>query len=834
MYSPPRVTRMVEKMGLRSGWALDLTTHNEDGRAWNFDHLEMRNRAVRRLLKDKPTLLIGSPMCTAFSQMNNANYPRMDPIEVEKRKQYGRKHFEFCSKLYDMQWNEGRYFLHEHPAGASSWNEPCMVKLLQKHGVTRVNGDQCQYGLTTTTPKGITGPARKAIGFMTNSPCIAKQLNKQCPNRVCWWTHEHIQFEGGRTKRAQIYPPELCKAICNGLSEQLQADRDGQFLLAKVEATTTTPSGDLRKAADELKKSYRTVEEDLSEQLEEAWDDVSGAQLNPKAARAARNEEIEYIHKMKLYSKVPTSLCYQRTQKAPISIRWIDVNKGDTERPNYRSRLVAREINTYKRNDLFAATPPLEALKLLLSMAASGNKGEVVMTNDVSRAFFYAKAKREVFVQLPDEDRQPGEEGFCGRLNYSMYGTRDAAMNWQEEYSRTLIENGFIQGIAAPCVFHHETRGIRTLVHGDDYVSVGKPQQLQWMKEMLEQHYKIKTQVLGPGENEVKELKIFNRIISWDGNRGITYEADPRHVEIMVEQLKFGDAKIVTTPGTRDEGKNQEDNEAKLSREEASQYRALVARCNYLGPDRPDIAYVVKELARGMAEPTRGNWMQLKRLGRYLKGKPRVQQLFSWQTTPTVLKTYSDADRAGCKATRKSTTGGCMMLGQHCLKGWSRTQSLVALSSGESELYATLKVAAESLGMLSMMKDLGWTVKGEIWGDASAALGIIHRRGLGKTRHIDTGLLWVQQTAAQKRLSFNKVLGKANPADLYTKHFDESTTVRHTEALAHNFTTGRATEAPKLHLLQTLEYNVWKDVMTISDALNSNKSMSRFGRQQAS
>ena len=65
---------------------------------------------------------------------------------------------------------------------------------------------------------------------------------------------------------------------------------------------------------------------------------------------------------MQLYEKVPIKTCFEETGKAPITVRWIDINKGDQENPNYRSRLVAREINTYKRDDLFAATPPLEAL----------------------------------------------------------------------------------------------------------------------------------------------------------------------------------------------------------------------------------------------------------------------------------------------------------------------------------------------------------------------------------------------------------------------------------------------------------------------------------------
>ena len=110
VYSPPRVTQMAESLGLRAGWALDLTTTDERGRPWNFDQLEMRNKAVHKLLKDEPTLLIGSPMCTAFSTMNNINYPKMDSWVVQRRKAYGLKHLEFCSKLYDLQSRVGFIF----------------------------------------------------------------------------------------------------------------------------------------------------------------------------------------------------------------------------------------------------------------------------------------------------------------------------------------------------------------------------------------------------------------------------------------------------------------------------------------------------------------------------------------------------------------------------------------------------------------------------------------------------------------------------------------------------------------------------------------------------
>merc|ERR1712218_164332 len=103
---------------------------------------------------------------------------------------------------------------------------------------------------------------------------------------------------------------------------------------------------------------------------------------------------MEYVHKMRLYDKVPIKECRRITGKMPITVRWIDINKGDADSPNYRSRIVAREINTHKRDDLFAATPRLEAVKLILPMTASANKGEVIMVNDISRAFFHAKVER--------------------------------------------------------------------------------------------------------------------------------------------------------------------------------------------------------------------------------------------------------------------------------------------------------------------------------------------------------------------------------------------------------------------------------------------------------
>ena len=301
--SPPRVAQMARRMGLKAGWSLDLTTCDSDGKAWDFNDVNMRNRAVRKVLTDEPLLLIGSFMCTAFSSMNRINYSRMSDEEVKQRVEHGRKHSKFCSQLYTMQWKAGRYFLHEHFECASPWEEQCIKDLLRKDGVMRVDADQCMYGLKSYDGER-TGPARKGTGFLTNSVCIADQLRRRCPNRKGQQVHRHVILENGRTRAAQVYPDGLCKAICQGFKAQIQMDQKGQFLLMNVSVEVGESSQDLLKSAEKIKRKYRIVEEENDDQIETAWDDVSGAEFDPQMVKNARKEEIEYVRKMHFYDKV--------------------------------------------------------------------------------------------------------------------------------------------------------------------------------------------------------------------------------------------------------------------------------------------------------------------------------------------------------------------------------------------------------------------------------------------------------------------------------------------------------------------------------------------------
>ena len=132
-----------------------------------------------------------------------------------------------------------------------------------------------------------------------------------------------------------------------------------------------------------------------------------------------------------------------------------------------------------------------------------------------------------------------------------------------------------------------------------------------------------------------------------------------------------------------------------------------------------------------------------------------------------------DSDWAGAIHTRKSTSGGIIMLGKHCVRTWSTTQSSPALSSCEAEYYALVDGASRALGVQAAAKELGIVAEDmtiEMATDSSAAKSYASRRGAGRVRHIEVRQLWLQQAVADGRFHLVKVLGTQNPADILTKY----------------------------------------------------------------
>ena len=137
----------------------------------------------------------------------------------------------------------------------------------------------------------------------------------------------------------------------------------------------------------------------------------------------------------------------------------------------------------------------------------------------------------------------------------------------------------------------------------------------------------------------------------------------------------------------------------------------------------------------------------MKRVGRYLIEKPRLVWRFAWQAPVQVIEVFADANFAGCKAIRKSTSGGALMIGSHCIKTWSKTQACVTLSSAESELLGAVRAGVEALGMQSLVQDLGTEMRMCIHMDALAALGVIQRKGVGMPPLSSSFLAWLAAIA---------------------------------------------------------------------------------------
>ena len=376
--------------------------------------------------------------------------------------------------------------------------------------------------------------------------------------------------------------------------------------------------------------------------------------------------------------------------------------------------------------------------------------------------------------------------------------TQDASHVWQEDYSNHLKRKHFHQGQAWTSVFRHDELDIKLLVHGDDFMVLADQEGQEYMHQVLKEKYEYKRDgEIGKGSR--KHLTILNRIVTYEQNTGrATYEANPRHAEMIIRQLNLQNAKSVTTPA---EKKKSSEVLASVglppvTAEQTTLYRSLAMRAQFLAQDRADLSEAVKSLTRKMKAPNESDMKDLKRLGRYLVG--RVVNVYHPQRPTNVIKVHADSDHAGCVLTRRSTTGYTISIGTHCVKHGSNLQSTIALSSGEREFYALTRGAALGLNLKSLMADWGQKYDLIVLSDSSAARGTAARRGLGKLRHVQTRYLWVQERVTNNDLTVKCVNTKQNLADLCAKPVRRETCEKDMRTLCQEFRDGKASGAKAL------------------------------------
>ena len=127
IYSPPRVTEELRRKpwtwrSLVPGFALDLTVNDpDDNMPWDFSVSGKRSKAMQLIRESKPYVVIGSPCCTAFSAWQALNALKTkDPEKMRRAMARAAKHIDFVVSVYREQLENGRYFVHEHPACATS------------------------------------------------------------------------------------------------------------------------------------------------------------------------------------------------------------------------------------------------------------------------------------------------------------------------------------------------------------------------------------------------------------------------------------------------------------------------------------------------------------------------------------------------------------------------------------------------------------------------------------------------------------------------------------------------------------------------------------------
>ena len=148
---------------------------------------------------------------------------KRDPNEANRKMIEAKIHLSFCAELYQMQIDGGRYYLHEHPTSASSWQQPCIQKVIKHPDNLTTRIHMCAYSMKLPDKAG-NEYIYKPTQFLTNSPLIAARLERKCDRN-----HLHARLQGQRTKQAAIYPDKLIEAVTKGINDQIRADKSVSY-----------------------------------------------------------------------------------------------------------------------------------------------------------------------------------------------------------------------------------------------------------------------------------------------------------------------------------------------------------------------------------------------------------------------------------------------------------------------------------------------------------------------------------------------------------------------------------------------------------------------------
>ena len=209
-----------------------------------------------------------------------------------------------------------------------------------------------------------------------------------------------------------------------------------------------------------------------------------------KPTMRAGSDETSDMEQLEVGLESTEEECWAKRGKAPVTTKWVRVNKGTSSSPIIRASLVARDFKTKRGESPFAAMPPLEAKKLLFRMSAEEQRIWWRERWERRKIMFTAVKKAHLNGRVPD-DKFPFVK-LPVRHKRWKYGMRPAARAWKEKFASKMVSIGFARGGSNSRVFHRQSTGCRCMVHGDDFTFLRYGDHAEELVDKMSQRYDLK------------------------------------------------------------------------------------------------------------------------------------------------------------------------------------------------------------------------------------------------------------------------------------------------------------------------------------------------------
>ena len=388
-----------------------------------------------------------------------------------------------------------------------------------------------------------------------------------------------------------------------------------------------------------------------------------------------------------------------------------------------------------------------------------------VFQMDVKSAFLNGELEEEVYVEQPPGFINSKYPDHVYILDKALYGLKQAPRSWYETLALFLLENGFTRGTIDKTLFYrnHGKDLLLVQIYVDDIIFGSTNDKLcQRFAKLMQSKYQM---------SMMREMSYFLGLQIKQSEDGI-FINQAKYTRNLLKRFNLQDYATATTPMATTTKLDPNVGESV----EITTYRGMIGSLLYLTASRPDIMYATCLCARFQADPREPHLVAVKRIFRYLKGS---QNLGLWYPRESDFKLigYSDADFAGCKIDRKSTTGTCQFLGGRLVSWFSKKQKSISTSTTEVEYIAVGSCCAQILWMKHQLQDYGLQYsKIPIYCDNQSAIAIIgnpvHH---SMTKHISIKYHFIREHVMDGTIEMHFVPIDQQLADIFTKPLCEAT-----------------------------------------------------------